>query len=629
AVVLARGLAKAEDGAADRRVQRRLQRWANGKAGEWHQRLADLFRLEGHTVDGVSPWQGGVGYTVRVQMPEGTPELPSDAPRKLAAALRRPRGGGVEITDGMAHGEIQIRVTAVDVMAKELLYPGKTDVTSMNDPIVLGLHPDAVKAVMRLRDDCGLLVGQIGSGKSNTINVANAQALRTDDGVVWHIDITGAGISLPWLRAWALDGTAGVPLIDWSANTVEEAHIMLDVALAGIAARKVAYQDLMDDVNDDKIPISAQVPEILIVVDEVAELPKELLAKLDSVVDTGRAARVRTLLCGLRATLDVLTPAIKKQSRNRAGMRVTDPEELHHLFASGNGRLDPKTIPFPGCGYLSAPDENDADSPPTPFKAYRITRAQIKTLSPHLAARRPSIDGPFLDTAPGRFYASRWGRILPRLYPAKKLAAATTPYTELEVLRPKTDPDKGIPITTTDPAAPGEQAAVPAPATSLRKAADGSVVPDTAGRYGADALTALLNTDRTPTNTPAPDTGTAASSQEPPAGSSNVIRAQFGTVIRQTGGPTDRPNPVPQLLTDAHNAITAAGGRMHTADLADRLGMEATLLGTELGRLLREVGVERPGKGTVRAGADSESRYGYLAETLASAINRYANRDTE
>ncbi|MFW3460453.1 hypothetical protein ACN24K_06415 [Streptomyces microflavus] len=62
---------------------------------------------------------------------------------------------------------------------------------------------------------------------------------------------------------------------------------------------------------------------------------------------------------------------------------------------------------------------------------------------------------------------------------------------------------------------------------------------------------------------------------------------------------------------------------MHTADLAALLEMEPLVLGAELGKLLREVDIERPGKGTVRAGKDNESKLGYTAETFAAAIRAY------
>ncbi|AZQ73549.1 hypothetical protein EKH77_22100 [Streptomyces luteoverticillatus] len=615
AMVLARGLVTAEKTAEGGRAARKLQKWANGKAGEWQRRLADLFRLEGHRVDGVRRWKSDVGYTVRVQMPDSTPDLPVDAPRKLAAALRLPRGGGVQITDGMAYGEIQINVTEKDVMVEELPLPDDTTITTINDPIPLGLYTNGEEAVMRLLDDCGLLVGQIGSGKSNQVNVANAGLLRTNDCVVWHIDTTGAGISMPWLRSWAIDGTSDVPLIDWVADTEEEAHIMLDVAREGISARKSGYQDLMASANDDKIPVSPQVPAILIVVDEIAELPMALMNKLDSVVNTGRAVRVRSLLCGLRATQDTITAAMKKQSRNRCGMRVSDPEELHHLFASGGTRLDPKAAPHRGSGFLSAPDENDVITDPAPFKGYRITPKRTDHLAPHFAGRRPTPDAVLLDTAPGRYYASRWARVLPRLYGDRQLAATTRPYTDTEVLRPPLDPVNGLPLTGADPVT-----STPSPSPASTGTSPGPTPqPDAGARIGGAALAALLNSAPR-----SPRTATAGHEQGAET-DRDGITADFGRVIEQTGGPADRPDPVPELLRTAHETVVAAGGRMHTADLAAKLGLDATALGTELGRLLRAAGVERPGKGTVRTGAANESKSGYLAETLAEAISHYRN----
>ncbi|MFJ1701604.1 hypothetical protein ACIOHC_42675 [Streptomyces sp. NPDC088252] len=611
-MTLARGLVRAEETARTERHQRRLQKWANKQAGEWHERLERLFRLEGHEVEGVRPWKGDVGYTVRVRMPSNVPELPADAVRKLAVDLRLPKGGGIQILEGEVYGQTLIRVTAVDVLAKDLDLPDgpdETTVTSIYDGIPLGLKPDAEEARIAVVDECALVVGQVGSGKTNTINVVNTGALRTNDTVVMHIDVTGAGISLPWLHAWAVDGTATVPLIDWTADTVEEAHILCDTVIAGIGARKTGHQDRLTD--DDKLTVTHDLPEVLVVVDEIAELPPVLLRKLDTIVNTGRAVRVRVVICGLRATQDVITAAMKKQSRVRVGMRVSDPEELSHLFPTGGARINPKSAPYRGCGFYSSPDKEDVVSDPTAFKAYRIKPKQIRALSTVYADRRPRLEDVFLDTEPGEYYASRWGRILPRLYKAKQLAPTTIPYTSIDTLYPPINQLTGIPITSTTDTGDDDNAPTP------------RIVASTTGtpasqqpRVGSDLLSTMLNAART--------TGQTAQGGRDDA---TVIQADFGRVIQQAGIPENRPNPVPQLLADAHNAVVAAGGRMHTADLAALLEMDPLVLGTELGKLLREVDIERPGKGTVRAGKDNESKPGYLSETLAAAIRAYTVRD--
>ncbi|MEH6374584.1 hypothetical protein V7793_09635 [Streptomyces sp. KLMMK] len=615
-MTLARGLVRAENAAREQRSARRLQVWANARAREWHERLERLFRLEGHTVDGVMPWKSGAGYTVRVAMPSATPQLPADAVRKLATELKLPRGGGIQITDGMVYGEIHIRVTTKDVMSEELPIPDGPDdttVTSIYGGLPLGLQTDGAEVRVGVVDDCALFIGQIGSGKTNVVNVANAGALRTNDTVVMHIDVTGAGISLPWLRAWAVDGASDVPLIDYVADTEEEAHILADFLIAGIGARKSGHQDLLAG-EDDKLTVGPDLPEVLLVVDEIAELSPRLLAKLDTIVNTGRAVRVRVIICGLRATQDVITAAMKKQSRVRVGMRVSDPEELAHLFPTGAARLDPKAAPGRGCGFCCAPDAEDIVSDPAPYKAYRITPKVIQGLAAAYGARRPRLEAEFLDTAPARYYASRWGRVLPRLYKAKPLAATTVPYTDLEILRPPLDEVTGIPNTGIETDANddgGREGGGSKPGAPGRHTAP-SAVP--AGkRFGSDALAALLNSPRT----------AAGPHGEAGNGDRTVIHAQFGRVVAQSGGPADRPDRVPRLLLDAHQTVTEAGGRLHTGDLATRLDLDAVALGKELSQILKTVGVERPGIGSVRIGDVSKS--GYLAETLAEAITRYRN----
>ncbi|MFE1732861.1 hypothetical protein ACFW6X_22290 [Streptomyces bacillaris] len=613
-MTLARGLVRAEETARTERHQRKLQKWANKQAGEWHERLHRLFRLEGHQVDGVRPWKGDVGYTVLVTLPSDTPELPADAVRKLAVDLRLPKGGGIQILDGETYGQTLIRVTAVDVLAQQIDLPDTppdTTVTSIYDGIPIGLKPDAEEARIAVVDDCVLVVGQTGSGKTNTVNVANAGALRTNNTIVMHIDVTGAGISLPWLHSWAAEGTAGVPLIDWTADTVDEAHILCDTVIAGIGARKTGHQDRLTE--DDKLTVTHDLPEVLVVVDEIAELPPTLLRKLDTIVNTGRAVRVRVLICGLRATQDVITAAMKKQSRGRVGMRVSDPEELSHLFPTGGARINPKSAPYKGCGFYSSPDADDVVSDPTAFKAYRITPKQIRALSVTYAERRPKLEDVFLDTEPGEYYASRWGRILPRLYKAGQLSPTTVPYTSGDTLYPPINPLTGIPITTaTDP----DNDNAPTPRTVATTTQEAARPEPT---VGSDLLSTILAAARTtPTQAPATTNG---------GDDATVIQADFGRVIQQAGISENRPNPVPRLLADAHNAVVAAGGRMHTADLATVVEMDPLVLGTELGKLLREVNIERPGKGTVRAGKANESKPGYLAETLAAAIRAYNQRD--
>ncbi|MFF8775482.1 hypothetical protein [Kitasatospora sp. NPDC015120] len=89
----------------------------------------------------------------------------------------------------------------------------------------------------------------------------------------------------------------------------------------------------------------------------------------------------------------------------------------------------------------------------------------------------------------------------------------------------------------------------------------------------------------------------------------------------------DADDQAPALLVRAHHAVQAAGGRMLAADLAAALGTDSRRLGIDLGTLLRAVGVDRPGQGTMRFGP-GPARAGYLAETLADALDRHRAQPT-
>ncbi len=102
----------------------------------------------------------------------------------------------------------------------------------------------------------------------------------------------------------------------------------------------------------------------------------------------------------------------------------------------------------------------------------------------------------------------------------------------------------------------------------------------------------------------------------------DTTRDDFLRVVEQTGGPADRPSDVPSLLVEVHQTVVEAGGKMHTADIAAAHDMDVTALGTELGALLRKVGVKRTSP-NVRAGADNASRAGFDAAILQEAIDRY------
>ncbi|MFI8372381.1 hypothetical protein [Streptomyces sp. NPDC085466] len=89
---------------------------------------------------------------------------------------------------------------------------------------------------------------------------------------------------------------------------------------------------------------------------------------------------------------------------------------------------------------------------------------------------------------------------------------------------------------------------------------------------------------------------------------------------------SDPNTGVPKLLVRAHEVIAQAGGKMYSADLAARLGVDAQKLGTELTRYLRDAGVTRPKNGMVSIARGMPFRTGFTADTLATGIAFYRVR---
>ncbi|MFC9240899.1 hypothetical protein ACFTZK_31240 [Streptomyces decoyicus] len=416
---------KAAETAEQAERQERHDAWGD----QWKDRLARIAKLDDCKIVAIQPWTANTGYTVETDLPGGATwgqlKRFEDA---LGSDLRLDEGCGVEVTGGRRKGTAIIRVSTVNVMQQDIPFPLDLSPTSIDDEFAIGLHRDGTPALGSLAFICGLGIGDTGSGKTNTLNVINAQLLRTVDALVWHIDTTGAGLSLPWLNSWAIDGTHTRPVIDWSAHTLDETRAMLTMALQIIETRKRRYQQLMRKANDTKLPARTDVPEIVIVVDETADLPGGIKQQIETVMNTGRAVRVRVKVSSLRATSDSIPVPVKKRAKWRWGMYVTDPEELSYLF-SGFQQVDPADAPWPGCGFNAY-----GTTKPRPFKAFVLEPDRMDQIAAAVSSRRPVLDEISRSVPYGRYYESRWARVLPALYEGETLHQGTRTYTDVPVV---------------------------------------------------------------------------------------------------------------------------------------------------------------------------------------------------
>ncbi|MFJ9408925.1 hypothetical protein [Streptomyces sp. NPDC101393] len=544
---------KAAEVAAQAERQERHDAWGE----QWKDRLARIAKLEGCKVVAIQPWTANTGYTVEVDLPGGATwgqlKRFEDA---LGSDLRLDEGCGVEVAGGRRKGTAIIRVSTVNVMQNDLPFPLDLSPTSIDGEFAIGLHRDGTPALGSLAFICGLGIGDTGSGKTNTLNVINAQLVRTVDAMVWHIDTTGAGLSLPWLTSWALNGTHERPVIDWSAHTHDETRAMLTMAIEIIEVRKRRYQQLMRKANDTKLPARTDVPEIIIVVDETADLPGNIKQQIETVMNTGRAVRVRVLVSSLRATSDSIPVAVKKRAKWRWGMYVTDPEELSYLF-SGFQQVDPADAPWPGCGFNAY-----GSTKPRPFKAFVLDPDRMDQIAAAVSARRPVLDEISRSVPYGRYYESRWARVLPALYEGETLHPVTRPYTDVTV----------VPVPTAG--APGSTVRTN-PATGAIAGGPGAEI-----KPGSPAWERLFP-NRATNNTQAP-----GAQGEGPGKSLRLVVNNTGQTPQEANDTADKEPPAEHQTEEAAPQPASSSAPMPSAqDAAMRLLLDAGPEGTGPSRM--------------------------------------------
>ncbi|WP_124282336.1 hypothetical protein [Streptomyces sp. ADI97-07] len=441
-----------------------LARAHRALAEEWIGRIARVCGIEGVQIVGVEMWEHGNGFTLDGVLPPGgyTWRHLQTAQNGLAGDARLPNGCGVEITEGADRGSFLANVETANQLAGEpTMYPADYSPRSMNDGLQLGVHRDGSEVAPCVRQSSGVWTGRKGSGKSNLMNVSISGQCRMVDSLTWVIDLNGGSLALPWLRAWHKAGRPGRPPIDYVADTPEKALAMAEALLRIAKARKPGYADLQIEADDDKLPVSAAVPGIIVNADEIAELYSGKARKnptlrkagdaLLQVVELARAVACNVIAAALRATQDVIE---EPQLVVQAGLKIcmkSDERELAYLMG-WNEKITAEDMPEPGTGVIKV-----LDAPARPFQAYRITPTRIAEIVVATADLQPELDD-LSRKAAGEAYATRWDNT-GHLFDGTVIAAAPAPAAVDQDVRPArpgwTDPTAGW----------GKPAAAPAPPT--------------------------------------------------------------------------------------------------------------------------------------------------------------------
>ncbi|WP_031164880.1 hypothetical protein [Streptomyces durhamensis] len=403
--------------AEQRAIARELSAERRAIAAEWVERIQ---RICGITVRvlAVEKWPTGTGYSLDLE-PQGgiTYDRIAQFSEQLSADARLPHGCTATASPGIHQGRAILDVTTVNVLKEDCPYPDDYGPLSVLTGLPWGVRTNGETVSVYLREQCALVVGPTGSGKTNLVHGILGTFARAEDVLTWVIDLNAGSAGLPWVLP-ALGGELQTPDnkpvrpgIDWLASTHEEALLMLDAALAVGLHRKKAYQDLLAKANTDLLPISATIPQILLVIDEGAEIltstdrqMKELAKKILEVIRMLRAMGIRTVLTALGATGSVLgNLMIRREAKVRVALTGGETEgmDLGKMFPGRRG-LRVEQAPYKGSGFIGTPE-----SPAALFKAWRIKPNQIRDITVATSDRHPRLDEVSAKAA-GPAYARRW-----------------------------------------------------------------------------------------------------------------------------------------------------------------------------------------------------------------------------
>lgn len=541
-------------------------------AEEWTARLVRVCTGSRVQIVGVEQWESAGGVTLDGECEGGTKWRDfKNFEDALAADAKLPEGCGVEVGPGAHRGAVLFKVATVNRLIGEDPYPADYSETSLKDGLRLGVYRDGDVVDPSVRQLTTLLAGRKGSGKTNLSNVMLAGLARMTDNLTWVVDLNGGGLALAWLHAWEQAGRPGRPPIDWVADTPAKALEMAQAALRIAKARKPGYKHLEIQANDDKLPVSPQIPGILIAGDEIAEIfsPKarrdpilrETGDTLIQVVELARAVAVNALITALRATQDVISePQLLAQSGLKIGMK-SDEKEMAYLFGWSD-RISPEDAPYPGCGFVKVLDE-----PARPFKAYRMLPNQIADIVRATSDRRPELDE-LSRKAAGDAYEKRWEHT-DHLFGLAPMPIPAVEPPQDSVYRPERRPgitaDWGTPAA--PPAAPDAQSVIDQADAATRNLHD--AMQENTGR-DADLdrkFQEIIKASGGVWQAPADDTPPAASTDTtlPSPGTSTDARwPQVYSIVRQAGPDGTTPDSIvetfravfPHLDAPSRQAVT-------------------------------------------------------------------------
>lgn len=430
--------------------------------------IDQLLRLPDPGVDvlALEDWESGSGFSALLEFPAetgyGDEELSSVVIR-LARRLRLPTGCVPEVEEGELQGQVILRVPTLDDLSAKIQYPADYSPLSIYDEHPLGIFGDQAIATDEMRESSKLIGGRKGGGKTNIEDVYAANLMRTTDALVWDIDLNGGGMSAFWMLPYVL-GEVDRPPIDWVAADPDEALLMSFVLLAIVRARKAQYAGRRARANSRLLPLSAELPAMVVRIDEVREVlgdssPYPLLR--DNILAAhrmGREAGVNFVIATLRPTGEMVPVEVRKNSSTRICTRVEEDSELGYMFPQAGVKLRSRMLKSAGEAFISRGDPDAADTPVRRMKFFHLLPDRIREIVLATNELRPWLDdfsaavGDMPFTIAGEelsaVYSGRWDRLTEWL----SMLAGANPGDEdyAEYTASTREPHSAPPVSTSD-----------------------------------------------------------------------------------------------------------------------------------------------------------------------------------
>jgi hypothetical protein len=297
---------------------------------------------------------------------------------------------------------------------RKLAYlPENLRTTTISKPLELGLLDNMQVFKMLLREIAVMVIGVIGAGKSNLLNVFIGQLARCDDVMIFCIDLKGGRMARPWIMPW-IEDPDGVhrPVIDWLATTRSEAKLMLETMIQAGDARA------MSGAGGEKVTPKRTLPGIVLIVDETAVATghgrrddetnaREMAVLLARLVETYRSEAFTLILSAVRGDVETMgLSAIKAQALARVGLRVSQAADADSVFPDDHPHAKLLArIQDDGAGLVLLKGRM---SPPVHF--YRVTPKICYAIAKRFGPQLVGPD-PVLEEGLGQAYAERWDRM--------------------------------------------------------------------------------------------------------------------------------------------------------------------------------------------------------------------------